>query len=1149
MRPRQRILAGSVLAWGALILAFTVRAADEPTAPPALGPEKPASIPEGPGAYIFLDTPADLDAFWRRRKDPDFVLLPGGELKRLLDEARSAATRVRPRAFVIESVAARGEVAQDMAQLSLDFGITLDEAGPLWVPIRLDGLKGLRKASEAEHELPLRSVGGVAWEVELRGLGHHDVRVEVNVPVRTTVEGHRVDFATPEAARTSVELEIGSRVIDAQVRDGPRMTVSPTADGRRSRLSAHLTPRSRIELGWRIVADPGLQLAPLLSMRGNIAIDIDPGSFRTRSSWSISPIRGNPKTLELRLHPEDEVLEVEVDGQPLPAGIERADGVTRLTIPLTEPLRTDPPTKLVMTTHRPLSSPRVTFGGFPLTHAKDQSGAVGITPSANLWIDQAAGRALRRIDPRTELPEELRSRPNTVLAYQFFDQPFELNLGIEPSPPSVYSESRTTLRLDPGRARLDTWVVYRSGRGRLFEVTLCIPRGLILDSVGPDEVVESSRVTAEAARCGAPGTTTEGSSAVTVRLTEKAREGGDFRIHLVGRQALDPSRPVSLALFQPDGTSTGGGRIAILTERDVTVDRPEAPVGGSGEPFRPEPNEPPPDWSWPADRPAADSPVLWLNYDGHPARIPLRVTVHPVSVSHATRVDVTVAPGSTEIRQESDVTVRFGALGSIDVAVPPALVGRWEIENGDVLKREERGTTSGGDRLVRLTPAREVADSIRLKFRMRLPTRSGIDRATTLQIPWLRVVEGTSEPMRVRVATDPGFLLKPRGPGWGGIPPEDADEAGDGGPPYQFVQIRAESEMAPLILEATRRDVAKLPALVASRLWLKTWQGPEGDLQTRARYRVEKHESELALALPTGAEWVGAKVGGEVVERAETLPTPGGYRFSFPRRVGPDPVLVELEYTVPARFAGSEWRPPRLIGGGSVRQTLWEVRVPWGRALVGTPPGWSDENKWYWENYMWKRRPSRSASSLSSWVDGRPSGSRVGTPDEDIQGPDHGYLFGRSGGPVEMRLLIAPRTVLVVVCSGMVLGVGILVLGWYPARQLMAATLVAMIVAVAAALGPSTTLLAVQSAVLGLVLTFLAAWMQWLQNRRRSAPATFGEASGLATPPMPGSSLNRWSEPGSDDSTAIRLRPASTVDHVVLARSQPSEGGLPRPAP
>ncbi len=148
-----------------------------------------------------------------------------------------------------------------------------------------------------------------------------------------------------------------------------------------------------------------------------------------------------------------------------------------------------------------------------------------------------------------------------------------------------------------------------------------------------------------------------------------------------------------------------------------------------------------------------------------------------------------------------------------------------------------------------------------------------------------------------------------------------------------------------------------------------------------------------------------------------------------------------------------------------------------------------------------------------------------------------------------MRLPLVPRAVLVAVCSGTVLGLGILVLRWYPARQLMAASLLAMVLAAAAALEPTMTLQAAQSAVLGLILTILAGLMQRMQNRRRSAPATFGEAGGLASAMIPGSSLNRWSEPGSDDSTAIRVRPASTVDHVVVVRPEASEGGLRRPSP
>jgi hypothetical protein len=285
-----------------------------------------------------------------------------------------------------------------------------------------------------------------------------------------------------------------------------------------------------------------------------------------------------------------------------------------------------------------------------------------------------------------------------------------------------------------------------------------------------------------------------------------------------------------------------------------------------------------------------------------------------------------------------------------------------------------------------------------------------------------------------------------------------------------------------------------------------------------------------------------------VVDGVETLSKPGCYRIPFPPRAGSAPVHVELEYTVPARFAGAAWSPPRLLDGGLVQQTLWEVRVPWSRTLVATPPGWFDENQWQWEGYVWRRRPARSPSALDAWIEGRSPRPRREAPDEDIHGTDHGYVFGRPGEPVALRLPLVSRALLVAVCSGMVLGLGILVLRWYPARQLTAACLLAMAVAIAAAWEPNTTLLAVQSAVLGLILTVLAALMQRMQNRR-AAPSTVGEVSGLGSALTPGSSLGRWSEPGSDDSTAIRVRPASTVDHIVVARPEPSDGGLPKPSP
>ena len=84
-------------------------------------------------------------------------------------------------------------------------------------------------------------------------------------------------------------------------------------------------------------------------------------------------------------------------------------------------------------------------------------------------------------------------------------------------------------------------------------------------------------------------------------------------------------------------------------------------------------------------------------------------------------------------------------------------------------------------------------------------------------------------------------------------------------------------------------------------------------------------------------------------------------------------------------------------------------------------------------------------------------------------------------------------------------------------------------------------LLLVQSAMLGVLLTMLAALIYWLIERKRPTSRVFGDSSGLSTATSPGSSVSRPSPVGSDDSTAIRIRPTSTVDYIVAAPGMPAE--------
>lgn len=1161
LRPKGQLTRCAIAA--VLLLSTTARAEEEPAPAPRIGgvTTPSAAVIEAP-VNLFLGGPGDLDSLLQKLEHPDFVLLKGEAFRKLLARAGEVpASAAKDAPAIVDSVVVKGAVHAERADLRVEYGITLRSDGPTWVPIRFDG-QTVTGAREGERDLPLRGANG-GWHVELRGAGVHRVQVDLKVLLRATVERRRIDVAIPEAASTRFAWDVDDRVADASTGGGELVEIGSTPGAPGSRLSAHLTPRSRLDVSWRAEAEPGALLPPLLTMQGEIAIDVDPGSFRTRSTWAVNGLRGSTRGLEFRLDPADEVLELELDGQAVPAGIERVDGATLLTIALGDPLHPGQSKSLVMTTRRPIStasSATIGFKGFMLTNAKEQSGAIGIVQGGNLWIGGTTGRGLREIDPRTELPPDLRARPATVRAYAFADQPFELVLRVEPSPPLVRTESRTTVMLDDGQARVETWLNYQTAHGRLFDLNIGLPDGLLLESVGPEEVVEASQgYSSAAAAAGARASNNTaavavaaaGARVVAVRLTPLAQEGDAFTIRLIGRQPIDPARSVDLALFQPLDATSGGGRIAVLTGRNVTLDLRDH-RGGSGDgsgsgtgkrvdgvagPFRDAPQEPPADWPWPADLPAGGSPpALWLRYDGSPPTLPLKVDVHPRALTHRTSLRVQVERRWLSIQQETECAVHFGTLDHVDVEAPPSLEGRWELEWGEVTGRTELGTTPRGDVLTRLALGKEVKDKARLRFRFRFPLspRPEPERPTAIGVPWIRPVEGKAAPMQVRVASEPGIDLEPSGVGWTRVADEEAAAADSPGLPVRFVLERTATSAVPLSLMATAHALVEMPPLVASRLWLRTELGPEPALRSTAVYTVETHPGSLAVALPAGADWVRARVDGVPVGQVERLPKSAGYRLPLPNRGGNDRAIVELDYTIPATPTTGAWGAPQLLEGGLVQQTLWEVRVPWGVALVGVPPGWIDENRWAWDRYFFRRRPRQTAAVLAPLAVGSPTHATVADGFDDAPGDPPNYLFSRPGRPTVLRPRIISRGWLVGICSGSVLATGgILIAFRRPSVPLAWGVSLALLLACITLVQPSVTILAVQSAMLGLVLTLLTALMQGLVNRRRLAPA-FGEPGGLATVVPTGSTLNRTIGVGSDDSTAIRVRPISTtVDHYV----------------
>ncbi len=629
---------------------------------------------------------------------------------------------------------------------------------------------------------------------------------------------------------------------------------------------------------------------------------------------------------------------------------------------------------------------------------------------------------------------------------------------------------------------------------------------------------------------------------IAVRIKARARDEGAFRLHLQGRQNLAPSTRTAIGLFRPDDAD--GARISVVPARGV-----EAELAEEGDGFLPMPV--PTDWPVPPDRPDA---ATWLRHGGAPAALPLRIAPLARAVRAEVAITATLGRSRLETRQETTFRVRHGLLSRVDLAVPPSLDGHWEVEGLQPTPPQRLGPGPGGSTLYRLALRPSGREAPRLALRVRLPIDPPLspDRPLRIDIPLLRTLEGDGGPTRVTLAPEGAVDLDPIGPGWSPAPaaPSDVpvttpvatnaprwswagDEPGGPGP-----SVRASAP-----------ELASLPPLLASRLWLHALMLPDGGRRVSATYRIETHPASLALRLPRSASWVGARIDGTPLTTLERLNAPGAFRLRLP--TGPAPVLVGVEYLVP-RNAPESLIPPLLLEGGVVQQCLAEVRIPWSHAAIGVPPGWTDENSWTWDRYVWKRRPRLDPRALADWV--ATPATRPPLPEdanEADRGDYHTYLFGRPGDPIPLRLPIASRSGLVAACSGVALALGLLLLAAGrrarrrgPVGNALPAVLAlsGLVLAIAVAQAPAVTLLVAQSAAVGIVLTLLAALTRHLVDRDRD------RIPGARPRPIPPSGSNlaapREIPPGgigSDHSTVIRARTASTVDHHA-APAEPGQG-------
>lgn len=439
-----------------------------------------------------------------------------------------------------------------------------------------------------------------------------------------------------------------------------------------------------------------------------------------------------------------------------------------------------------------------------------------------------------------------------------------------------------------------------------------------------------------------------------------------------------------------------------------------------------------------ADGPILDRKKVSTPWD--PARESVEISWKPYRPEFVVvgLADVDLHERLAQVRQQlvfavpPDVRSSGPAAGTVRLRVPAAI---------KELKVE------GGARLVNHDPAGEAAwivpevparAEVLLKYEFALPRKPDSQKNTQRQfaVPLVWPEGATREEAKVRVwgeaGTRPVVIDPPGAAGAAGV-----ESWRDHGPEngtwdvLPALVLHSAGVNVPLQLGLIEPSQARLASMVCDRGLIQVLIDDEGNHTYRARYLIRKlNARHLDLEFPTLATGCLQSVTldkEKINDWVMLEPVPNIAQIPVRPRRYTQPVVLEVEYKLPASFVEGKraWQStlfaPQFRGDLFLGRLRWQVTMPpnW----VAVVPGGGGDYRWGFQGWLFGPEPSVTSAELEAWLLGKDA-------TEPAAALPVSLAFSRTGQDNAL-LLHASRPMWLLLCSGLVLGVG-LVLGLAP---------------------------------------------------------------------------------------------------------------------
>lgn len=890
------------------------------------------------------------------------------EYLRFLKSSRISPAPELPVQGVITESHYRGTVEGDLLRISATY--TVQVLGKPWVELPLSfGEAAVGRVEGAGEKVLLRGTGDGTYALLLGEAGEQTVTLELLARVRTSPDGREVQLTVPPVGITTFELTVPESQQTVELT--PRLAALPVeaAEGA-TRVKANLGATRSITARWHPQASlkPDMELLAAATNRQLVTIE---GGFARHDAWlTYDVLRGKLQSLRIAVPLGQRVLDVTADAGVRTWGLVEEPGRQVLTVELLSPaekrVTVEVHTEQSFEEASGLVAGMAANGAASGIHALDtvrENGQVAVRTGEGLELTVTEQTGLTRIGGEDVDP---RLKPGAATAFRYYNAQLRLGVSTRAVEPRLLVTQSAQLVFGDDELRIESTLNYQVERAGVFDVSLKVPAGCVIDEVQSSHLREDVFDAA--------------TGVLTVRLQQSTQGRFDVvvkwhRPYEAGREAAELDLPVlepvnvaretgTILVFAPPG-------IEIVTNTAGLQSAQPAPAAGRAAQ---------------GDAPLRSS---WT-YTRRPLRIPVTTTRKPTRLSANVATSIDVQPETIEVTTRLDYVAEFAGVDTYRFLVPEGAGSGVQIEaestgRGSVeIKQKSAGAAENGWAPWTVVLQRKSVGAHRLRIVYRLT--AGIDPAggdAAAVEPAISVLlvrpEGKPETPdgapavaltrlqgEVRVQKDPTLAVTTEASG-GDVEPIDVRELtllpAEGAAAYRYYRQPDDAGIE-VKLTRTRHAVEEVTPTVVERGLVEIATGRHTAATFRCRYRIKTVERQrLRIDLPKELELLGVFVDG-VEERLSPLDAAeagaaqedvAAYAVGLSRRQRPDgafTLTLQFNWNVnpppfEATFGRGEIQFPlprigvRRVGADLVVAPIQQLRtvvyVPRSFWLVGTP--------------------------------------------------------------------------------------------------------------------------------------------------------------------------------------------------------------------